>query len=562
MSSTRRLAGLGAGRGPVAGTSVTFEVQRIIAGSGTTKLHGGIPLLEGQLLPADVGNVSLCIDGSEVACYAQALNGRYSDGSVMSVLIQADATLTSGTPKQGELKLGVSPSLARLSKRTIAWPSTEQATWQSATITNMEGVFVPTDANHWGRWGGWFHRLYPMSQVSSLPYFSDWKGKWDARETNYWNAATASAGGVLDPAFATAGPGQYDRGAIYLKFCAMQAEASASTNDYYRKAVLWWARQRDAWFVNRWSGASPESGANKPSNILGTGSEPLFEAGDWNIGIASAQMWEGLTCFYLLFGDEAIPQSAIRHILSRFVSDSTFAWANDLSTKEVGDAPRFAAMVFRCFAAAARTGVIDLAAWDTNSGAAPTWREWVPLTVDHNLAGSQWSSEPLPKEKDRNVANTADVYVTAPFTALMQLDGLMQLYDLGLITGSTATTTFTRISAAADYLWTNFWQLYGKPVKSFPLRDVACQASPDAPSAAIRLNGFAPHVFAWLAARTTGTTRATWKSRAEDVLSTYTATTDDAPFPPVTPGGTSNGKELSEAYHVSPFAYTFLKEAV
>ena len=83
-------------------TTIPLRAHRLAPGTGATVVSAGVPLRPGQVQPGAVSGVGLWRNGSEVAASIVALEGRYADGSVISLLVQYDAgSMTKGTPVGG-----------------------------------------------------------------------------------------------------------------------------------------------------------------------------------------------------------------------------------------------------------------------------------------------------------------------------------------------------------------------------------------------------------------------------------------------------------------------------
>jgi hypothetical protein len=99
-------------------SGIALTVQRLTSGSGTVLVSNGIPLPPGALQASNVGEVQVWVEGVEQAVYVEALEGRHSDGSVRSILVQFDYTLPDMTARSGQLALGTARSTTDLSKTT------------------------------------------------------------------------------------------------------------------------------------------------------------------------------------------------------------------------------------------------------------------------------------------------------------------------------------------------------------------------------------------------------------------------------------------------------------
>ena len=107
---------VGRRRGTIPTVPITLTISRQDGGSGSTLVNTGIPLAQGELLPGNVGNCSLWINGSEVACYLEALRGTHVDGSVQWMLVQW--TGNPATVSSCELRINGGSSVGRAAKVT------------------------------------------------------------------------------------------------------------------------------------------------------------------------------------------------------------------------------------------------------------------------------------------------------------------------------------------------------------------------------------------------------------------------------------------------------------
>lgn len=178
------------------GVQIPLTINRLVAGTGTTLVSNGIPLAQGYLMPGATNTVRLFIGSTEQQIYCEALEGRHSDGSVVSLLVQVNTTLTYGTPVTATLALGVARGTSDIAKTAIssipafgypisatlrddlqlvgfadgvAWPSSAAylitTGWVEPTITaaaatalggiyaNYEAEFVTYSDRYWDIWG-------------------------------------------------------------------------------------------------------------------------------------------------------------------------------------------------------------------------------------------------------------------------------------------------------------------------------------------------------------------------------------------------------------------------
>jgi len=153
---------------PPSGNGIVLTAHRLASGSGATVVSAGVPLAVGQLQAGAVAGVGLWRDGTEVPASIVALEGRYADGSVISLLVQYDAgTMTKGTSVGGyELRLTGS-SVARVAQNTGAIRDVPDGVWALPPAHFKQRV-----AAVWGP-------LVPLSEAT---------GNWAAMDAD-WAAA-------------------------------------------------------------------------------------------------------------------------------------------------------------------------------------------------------------------------------------------------------------------------------------------------------------------------------------------------------------------------------------
>jgi hypothetical protein len=105
---------------PAIGIPVSFV--RFDAGTATTFYDWGMELAQGELLAANIANVSVWMNGTEIPVYVEAL-GKWPDGSARTLYIQAEQTGTKDTEIPGEVRLSGGFSEPRRSyvDRTDRW---------------------------------------------------------------------------------------------------------------------------------------------------------------------------------------------------------------------------------------------------------------------------------------------------------------------------------------------------------------------------------------------------------------------------------------------------------
>jgi hypothetical protein len=182
---------------PAVEGSFAVEIGRYATGSGTTSWGTGVLLKQGELMPANIGNVSIDIAGSEVAVYVEAMDGTYSDGSLLAVWVEGESTITYGSSISGTLYLNRAFTGSRRTKRTVTWPSTDSTSWKTVEPTNLNGYITRTSAADLCAWGGWIHPLVAWDSVPSSSRKTAYKSFWDAVYPAYvtgWDGVSINAG--------------------------------------------------------------------------------------------------------------------------------------------------------------------------------------------------------------------------------------------------------------------------------------------------------------------------------------------------------------------------------
>jgi hypothetical protein len=195
-----------------------LTVQRLTSGSGTVLVSNGIPLPPGALQASNVGEVQVWVEGVEQAVYVEALEGRHSDGSVRSILVQFDYTLPDMTARSGQLALGTARSTTDLSKTTppsvpsaVALPSspdylvttllagellTEANSTTTLDIQAQSDDYSPIGDIQWGNLGNAALRGGAQYEHPHTAY-SQWLRSGDV---TWWDRATRMARSYRDNA--------------------------------------------------------------------------------------------------------------------------------------------------------------------------------------------------------------------------------------------------------------------------------------------------------------------------------------------------------------------------
>jgi hypothetical protein len=151
-----------------------LTVSRLAPGSGEVLVSNGIPLLQGQITPESLDEVSLWVNGVEQAIYAEGL-GRFEDLSYRALLVQFPLELTEGSPVPGALRIGVPPTRPRREKVPITFEDEEGLPRRRSALHDVnllgypDAVALPAAA--------WFRQtqvFWDVVEEATIPsYFTD-----------------------------------------------------------------------------------------------------------------------------------------------------------------------------------------------------------------------------------------------------------------------------------------------------------------------------------------------------------------------------------------------------
>ncbi len=194
---------------PVAG-AITLGVRRLESGSGTALVSNGIPLQPGALFASQLRNVKVLVNGVEQSIYIEALAGTHSDGSLRSVLVEFNYSLSGTAPVAGQLVLGQPRTTADLAK-----PS------DSRTIP--VAVALPTDPTYLVK----TLIVGPMLTSAQTSVLSPTFAKYESDFVSYADKLWGLYGSNWESA------NYYDRANTYYAFWARTGNV-----EYYRRATL------------------------------------------------------------------------------------------------------------------------------------------------------------------------------------------------------------------------------------------------------------------------------------------------------------------------------------
>jgi hypothetical protein len=198
---------------PPSGSGLALTAHRLASGSGSTLISAGVPLQPGQLQPGNVSGAGLWRNGSEVAASITALEGRYADGSVISLLVQYDAgTMTKGTAVPGYELRFTGSSVARAGQNAAAIKDVPDGVW-ALPPAHFKAAVAPV-----------YGPLLPLSETT---------GTWAAVDADWAHAADTrweSCGEQVTGTEANLSP---------------NVEYTSSKYDQPKNRIIYWARGGD-----------------------------------------------------------------------------------------------------------------------------------------------------------------------------------------------------------------------------------------------------------------------------------------------------------------------------
>jgi uncharacterized protein YjdB len=472
---------------PPSSSTVQLRVQRLDGGSGTVLVSSGVPMLPGQF--RDGMAARLTDQNGEVAAYITPLHGRHRDGSVVSLLVQAEArggdllTLELGTAQsrtRSIVPVDFRPAASPGNPGGIGYPAAvweppvaHRVAWLSATIGPTTSV-AETSAR-----GGAF-----------AAFESDWMTWQETR----WQAYIREAPNNWD---AYAARNYYDRGMHH---------------------VAWWLRGAPAEVFRR--GAAYTFGFRlyyyERNNYA---AQPHF----W--------LYEGLALHYWLTGD-AESRNAIQQLARRAYANGSATWWTRWVHCDYPGESRPIARTIAAVAWAHRLGFADQN-YETAARAAVdkllTAQVYVSDTNDRRYGAFAFKHPDYPTG-----AGCSKEYVSN-FMQAMITDALITVYEH--IHPDQRIPEIVRRSL--DYLRNTQWR-EESPSPSFNYYDTGIAGSGGV-DASVDLNGFYVHVFAWYA-RHSGNTA--YASIADQLFQTLSRNPKDGRAAP----WLSGDKQFNETY--------------
>jgi len=496
---------------PPSAGAIAVQAERWAAGSGTTLLALGVPLQEGQLLPANIAGVSVFLGVAEIPVYAEGL-GVYPDGTARSLYLQASQSLTNGAPVAGEVRLTGGFTLTRRSfvDNAATFVNNEVGTaWVNAGLP--QGAIVPTSAAHICNCmvDG------PLVPMATQPVFT---GSAAVDTTLMGVGITLFQARTEFPA-AAAG---YDASMAMFHLWARTADAQ-----YLRLGLSWTSRERTAYWASVGFGL-PESEVVQSCAI------------QWSLLTRDTVMtdtWFRETTEVDSFV-AAMPRSSSSVWASTPTNGARFAsrWLLNLKTMIMTN-PQGAN---RLGSGSPQISYIEhVDAWLGRVFTAPLW--------DGNFWTITSFSDP---------AFTIPITPAVPFQGAILCNAIINLCRT--VPSSAATVTaLTNVSSALLWLRTNHVVLSSAGSTTFRFASQEYFSSPGVGGGtdpSVDLNGFFPHLYAWRALRENSVADA---NLARLLYASLGFTPRDGSAGPFI----SSGKQWEETFHRSQTTLAYLHQS-
>ncbi len=249
----------------VGGIRIPLTVRRFDGGSGRVLVSNGIPLLEGVVRTSDLAQIHVLVNGVEQPIAVRALSGRFSSGSLRSILVQFTYDVPNAREIGGVLVIGAGQrNVATVAE--VAAPSIPAA------------AALPTDPAYLiaSRWGGTLYASTTRAPSALAAQFDtdyvrlelgDWARcgvKWDCARTAgydrpfilyqqwlrtgdpaYWYRATATADDYITRYIVVNGgptPWWSNSEGVALHYWATGREASRYQLRKMAETLAWMAR--------------------------------------------------------------------------------------------------------------------------------------------------------------------------------------------------------------------------------------------------------------------------------------------------------------------------------
>jgi uncharacterized protein YjdB len=474
---------------PASPSTVQLRVQRLDGGSGTVLVSSGVPMLPGQF--REGMSARLTDQNGEVAAYITPLHGRHRDGSVVSLLVQAEArggdllTLELGTAQsrtRSAVPVDFRPAASPGNPGGIGYPA---AVWEPPVAHRVAWLSAA---------------MGPTASVAEASArggaFAAFESDWMTWQDRKWQDYLSGAPNNWD---AYAGRNYYDRGMHHM---------------------AWWLR-----------GAPVEVFRRGAAYTFGN-RYYYYERNNW--GIAQPRMWhtESMALHYWLTGDPVSREGVQRFAVRAWGNGAGWNYTKLRYCEYEGEG-RPMARSLQAIVWAARMGYTDT-----------DWRDVARRYVDAMLGAETYVKDAASYKYGAwdylhpdypSGAGCSKKYVSN-FMQAMVVDALITYYEHvnpgdGRIPGV--------VQRNLDYLRNSQWR-NESPSPSFNYYDTNIGGS-GGPDASVDLNGFFVHLFAWYAQRSGG---GAYSNVADQLFQTLSKNPKDGRAAP----WLSGDKQFSETY--------------
>ena len=511
--------------------TVSLAFTRFAAGTGSTRVHIGIPLRPGQLFPGGAKRIE--IGGTTIDAVFQEGAWRHADGSIAVVRAQCQRTLTQGVPESATFVLGQTASPGRLDWVVPAFPVVTGITYQTATI--LGGVGLPTSAEHMCL-SRIFGPLIPIADVPVRPAFLN-----GVQQILYDHFPRYYAAWVGDNPWPQGFPGggsQYDR-----PYLCLQMFARTGLIKWMDYALRTYALKRELYDrPNRWE-LNEAQGEIRSTVLI----DALFgeTAECWHATAASRYGWtadaySSLVCM-------TIPWATLLRMQNDIIPRAPVGL-----DPEVGTSCRAIARNFERLSALILSGHGNLVVADGKTAAqklVSILGRWVHATLHSGALGTPSGL--------RNMIRRAPApasYID-PVQNFQQGITIAALHDIltwhPALLGPELTRMVTqRVVDLTAYLWSEFWDRRSPPVATlYYTNKSGIHGGREDPN--IDSCGYYANAFYWMYAHGYGSE---WRERGDLMMMALAGTPRDGNHGPaqdlVGPVATYENKHLNQVFEV------------
>jgi hypothetical protein len=317
-----------AGGAAAAGGGIASQALRWDAGTGSTVAEIIVPLQQGQLMPANLANVSVWVNGTERGVFLTT-RGLWPDNSARVLYGKCTLTLTNGSPLTADVRLTGGFTEPRVSDTDMSarWITYTSGGEEWETNGFPAGVIVPTSAAHLCA-ASWLGPLTPQATQPTFTGVAAYEVAFDETLiTNPLSWTTAKTAQGIAGAY-------YERGTLFVKKWMRTGDATYLRYGFSTMARWygdWWlgqagSVQENLYSYQDWSciymmrnddtpwttwvrpkaegdGGSGNFAANDPAANNSEFTAPGYYGPRFFSGLPILQMWFGIVCGY---GDRVV----------------------------------------------------------------------------------------------------------------------------------------------------------------------------------------------------------------------------------------------------------------